>query len=55
MGGGGCGDNPADILSRKRTHLNVKKINPLYPGSSLGEIEVKLTGLGEGECQGVGL
>lgn len=38
----GCRDNPADILSRKRNHLNVKKINPVSTQTvHSGEIEVK--------------
>lgn len=42
MGEAGCRDNPADILSRKCNHLNVKKINPVSTQTvQSGEIEVK--------------
>lgn len=41
-GEAGWGDNPADILSRKRNHLNVKEINPIFSQTvHSGEIEVK--------------
>lgn len=41
-GEAGCRDNPADILSRKCNHLNVKKINPVSTQTvHSGEIEVK--------------
>ena len=49
MGEAGCRDNPADILSRKCNHLNVKEINPVSTQTvHSGEIEVKHYGIQKG-------
>ena len=52
MGEAGCRDNPADILSRKCNHLNVKEINPVSTQTvHSGEIEVKHYGIQKGGRQ----